>query len=156
MVIQTKNVELLENSKVKLTITVSGSAVQEEYDSTVKDHCKTVHLKGFRKGKVPPEILKRKFRPTLISETTQKILNTGFQKALETIDQKPLTHIVPTIKTEEDLEPGKDFSFEVLYEAYPHFELTDYSKIEIEELKVTIADEDIQRDFQNELREFRY
>lgn len=144
--VQNKTVDLLEDSEVKLAITVAGDDTQKEYDILVGHYCKTAQVKGFRKGKVPADVLKRKFGPALLSETAQKIIEQSLEEAIESIDQKPLAQAVPEIKADDDLVPGKDFTFEVLYDTYPQVEIGDYAKSEIEAPKVEVTDDDIQRE----------
>src|SRR5271157_5830151 len=69
-----KEVELLENSQVKLTIHVPTADVKQEYDSIVKEYCEKAQLKGFRKGKVPAEVIIRKLGPSLVDQTRAEVL----------------------------------------------------------------------------------
>ena len=147
--IQNKSVDLLENSTVKLTITVSGDDTKREYDNIVQDYRKNIQLKGFRKGKVPPDILKRKIGSVLISEAAKHIIEESIKEALETIEHKPLANIVPEVNTKDSLDPGQDFSFEVLYDAYPQVELGNYNNIEVEEPEVEITKEDLERELKS-------
>jgi trigger factor len=44
-----------------LTITVGKDDITARYDDLLRDYTKTLQMPGFRKGKVPREVLMRKF-----------------------------------------------------------------------------------------------
>ena len=52
-VITNKKIEKLENSAVKLSLTVGKEYVASEYGDLLKKYGKDIQIKGFRKGKVP-------------------------------------------------------------------------------------------------------
>lgn len=147
--ITTKEVELQENSSVKLKITVKKKSVKEEYDNLVGKYCKTVQLKGFRKGKVPADILIRKFGDSLIAETTENIIRGSLEDILESIKHKPLPYSTPAVDSEVPLDLQKDFVYDVSYDTYPEIKLSDYLGLEYEELKVKITAEDLKRELKN-------
>ena len=72
--VKEKNVEHLDNSAVKLTVTVGQETVKDEYSSLLKEYAKGAQIKGFRKGHVPTEVLERKFGESIRFEASQKVL----------------------------------------------------------------------------------
>ena len=142
----TKEVELLENSQVKLKIHVPTADVKQEYDSIVKEYCEKAHLKGFRKGKVPVDVIVRKLGPSLIDQTRSEVLEKSLSAIFDTVEQKPLPYATPEIKSEEALELGKDFSFEVIYDTWPAVELGPYLGLEVDQPEWEVTDEDLGRE----------
>ena len=65
--IEKQDEHLQENAEVKLSVTIAVSAVQHAYDVIVAEHCRSVSIKGFRKGKVPRDVLIRKAGDALLS-----------------------------------------------------------------------------------------
>jgi len=147
--ITTKKVELQENSSVKLKITVKKKSVKEEYDNLVRKYCETVQVKGFRKGKVPADILIRKFGDSLTAETTENIIRGSLEDILESIKHRPLPYSTPTVDSQSSLDLENDFVYEVIYDTYPEIELSDHLGLEYEELKVKITSEDLKRELEN-------
>jgi trigger factor len=145
-VIKNKETELLENSGVRLSITVDKEAIQKEYDALVQEYCKTARLDGFRRGKVPPDILIRRYGPVLIGETTERVLKKSLEQALEGVEQKPITTSLPSVDAGEGLKLGEDFTYKVSYDTYPKIELPEYKGLEFEELEVQIGEEDLERE----------
>ncbi|RKX79761.1 MAG: trigger factor [Spirochaetes bacterium] len=147
--IKEKIIEPQEHSSVKLTITVDKEALKKEYDDLVKKYCKTVEVKGFRKGKVPPSILIRKFGDTIKNETFLNVMEKSLEMAIEDVDKKPLPLDIPHLENDLNIEEGtleKDFTFTVTYDTYPEIKLGKYTDIEIEEPVVNIKDEDVERE----------
>ena len=142
----TKEVQLLEDSKVKLTIRVPTDDVRKQYDDILKEYTQKAHLKGFRPGKVPADIIVRKLGPALIDQTKAEVLEKSLSEAFESVEQKPIPYSTPEIKADEALEIGKDFSFEVIYDTWPVVELGPYAGLEIDQPQWEITDEDIGRE----------
>ena len=142
----TKEVELLENSQVKLKVHVPTADVKQEYDSIVKEYCQNAHLKGFRKGKVPADVIIRKLGSSLIDQTRAEVLEKTLSEIFDTVEQKPIPYATPEIKSEEALELGKDFSFEVIYDTWPAIELGPYMGLEVDQPEWEITDEDMGRE----------
>ncbi len=142
----TKQVELLENSQVKLKITVPGEDVRKEYDAIVKEYCEKARLPGFRKGKVPAEVLIRKLGPSLLDETKVHLMEHGIDEVLDTVEQKPLPYDQPDVKADAPLELGKEYSFEIIYDTYPAVTLGAYTGLEVEEPAWEVTDDDIGRE----------
>ncbi len=78
----TKEVQLLENSKVKLTIRIPTEDVRKQYDDILKEYTQKAHLKGFRPGKVPADIIIRKLGPALIDQTQSEVLEKSLSEVV--------------------------------------------------------------------------
>ena len=142
----TKEVELLENSQVKLKVRIPTDDVQKEYDGIVKEYCEKAHLDGFRRGKVPAEVIIRKLSSSLIDQTRAELLEKSLREIFESVEKKPIPYATPEIKAEDALELGKDFSFEVIYDTWPTVELGPYAGLTIDEPDWEVTDEDLGRE----------
>jgi trigger factor len=147
-VVTNKEIKTLENSVVELTVTIEKDAVKKEYDELLKNYSKTAHMKGFRKGKVPTEVLERKFGEGLISESGFNMIEKSLEEVLKDADKKPLPYSQPSLKDEDDLKItlDSDLVFTVTYETYPEVKLGEYKGFEIEIPEVKIAAEDEKRE----------
>jgi trigger factor len=145
-VIKNKETELLENSSVRLTITVGEEAVHKEYDGLLLEYTRNVRMDGFRKGKVPSNILLRKFGDIILGETAERVVQKSLEQALEGGGEKPIATSIPTVDAVDKLELGKEFSFKVTFDTFPKIELPEYKGLEFEELAVEVGDEDLERE----------
>ena len=143
--VQDTKIEKIENSAVKLTVTIPSSEVKTAYDDLVKRYSKDAQVKGFRKGKVPRDILERKFGEAFRAETLQDVVEKGLGEAIGTVEQKPLPYARPSL-VDEDLElvMDQDLTFSVTYDVFPEVELGTYKGLEVTapQVKITKADED--------------
>jgi len=146
--VKEKNIETLENSSVRLSVTIDKTAVEDEYSNLVKIYTKSARIKGFRKGKVPPAILEQKFGDSLRAETSMNLMENSLKEIFEEIEEKPLPYSVPEVEGDAEIERGKDFSFSVKYDVYPAVQLGDYKGLEIEQPSVTIGKEDVNRELE--------
>ncbi len=142
----TKEVELLENSQVKLRIKIPTEDVKKQYDDILKEYAQKAHLKGFRPGKVPADVIVRKLGPALIDQTRSEVLEKSLSEIFESVEQKPIPYATPEIKADDALELGKDYAFEVIYDTWPSIELGPYQGLEIDQPAWEITDEDIGRE----------
>jgi trigger factor len=151
-VISSKNVEMLEHSAVKLSVTVPQDEVQKAYDATVRDYAANARIDGFRKGHVPASVLERKFGGSIKLDATGRIMEKAVEEAVKDIEEKPLAYASPVLEGEPSLDLGKDFSFAVTYDVFPKVACPDWKGIKIEEPTVAISSEDEERELA-ELRE---
>ena len=147
--IANKDIEKLDNSAVKLTVTVEKSALKQEYDDLLAKYAKSAQIKGFRKGKVPASILEKKFGEGIKQEAAANSIEKGLKEVFDEIEEKPLPYVTPELQDEE-LEPelDKDLTFTVRYDIFPEIELGDYKGLEIEVPKVSVTKEDEERELE--------
>jgi trigger factor len=145
-----KKLENIENSAVKLTVTVSKDTAKEEYKKLLKDYSRKAHIKGFRKGKAPVSVLENKFGEAIKSESFMNLIEKSVSEALDTAEKKPLYYSQPTLLDEENLNFSfdEDFSYAVSYDIFPEFELGEYTGIEYDKPSVTIKASDIKAELE--------
>ncbi len=151
--VQEKTIEKLEDSAVKLSITVPAEEVRKAYDDLVKKYAGSAQIKGFRKGKVPRDILERKFGDGFRAEAVQDLVESALQEVFQEIEERPLPYARPSLVDEElELEPEKSLSFSVTYDIFPEVEPGPYEGLTVHEPKVKITSEDEDREIE-ELRQ---
>lgn len=148
----TKNFEKLEHSAVKLTVTVDKTDVRAAYDDLLKDYAKNVHIDGFRKGKVPTNILERKFGPQIKLDAMGRVLDKAVESALEGETLVPLSYAQPSLDGEPTFDLDKDFTFAVSYDVFPEVTAGDIEGAEVEVPACSIAKADEEREM-DEIRE---
>lgn len=147
-----KKIKELENSAVELTVTVPEKEVKKSYDALVKKYCKTAQVKGFRKGKVPPSVLEKKYGEALRQEAAMELIDQSLKEAIDEVEEqhKPLPYSQPALKDEEnlDMELKGDFSYTVTYDVAPNFEVTEYKGLEVEVPEVTVDEEEFNKEIE--------
>ncbi len=145
-----KEVENLENSSVRLTVTVDKNEAKTKYDELLKKYAKTAQIKGFRKGKVPPQILEQKYGEGIKEEAMINIIEESLKEVIDEVDQKPLPYSRPALDDEDNtnLSFDEDFTYSVVYDVYPDIELGEYKGLEIEEPQVKVLKKDVDRELE--------
>lgn len=146
--VKEKKIEQLDNSAVKLTITVEQDAVRSEYDTLLKEYARNAQIKGFRKGKVPPAVLERKFGESIRHEASQKSLENALRSVFDEIEEKPLPYCTPTLTDEPDFSMESDMTFAVTYDVFPEITIGEYDGIQVEEPQVSISKDDEKRELE--------
>lgn len=142
----TRETTLLDNAQVRMRITVPGDEVRREYDAIVREYCEHARIPGFRKGKVPADVMIRKLGSSLVEQTRAQVLEKAVQDAFEHAEHKPFPYANPEVKADNAIEPGRDWTFEVTYDTFPAVELGPYTGLEVEEPSWQVDDEDIGRE----------
>ncbi len=146
--IKSKEIKTLENSVVELSVTIEKDAVKKEYDELLTKYAKTAHVSGFRRGKVPPAILERKYSESLKMESGYNLMEKCLEEILKDAEKKPLPYYTPKLVNEEafSVNLDSDLSFTVTYETYPEVKLGQYKGIEIEVPEVKLSKDDEERE----------
>lgn len=142
MIIST-NIEKLEKSSMRLTVTVAKEFVQQKYNHVLKEYCKSARIDGFRVGKVPPKVLESKYGREIKLDAFQKIIEEAMEEAWkdESI-AKPLPYAHPDLDEEPDFNLDSDFTFKIKYDVYPEFALPDTKNINIEVSECSVSKDD--------------
>ena len=149
----TKKIENLENSSVKLTVTIGKADVAASYNEVVAKYAKNIQIPGFRKGKVPVSVLERKYGDALkndaVSEIIEKALGDIFDELDKNkADERPLPYSQPSIDDIPLLDTSKDLTFSVKYDVFPKVEVKNFDGIEIKVPQVSITDDDLKEELE--------
>jgi trigger factor len=137
-----------------LSVMVDKKNIQTKMDERLKELQKEVALKGFRPGKVPPEVIKSQFGKSIYGEVVDKILRETTSKA---IDEKKLKVAgQPKIDLKQFGE-GKDLNYELQIDCLPNVTLKSFDKFKATSFKVKIEDkiiEDKLKEIANQNKQF--
>ncbi len=124
----TVQLEDIDDVKKKVTFEVPLERFQDVMDAQYRDLRKTVQLKGFRRGKVPINILRSYFRDKVEADTARTIIEETFQPGLAENNITP----VSILKVEpEPVEPDKPFKYVAEIEVPPPVELKEYKGLKL-------------------------
>ena len=124
-----------------LSVIVDKKNVQTKMNERLNELQKEVALKGFRPGKVPPDVIKSQFGKSIYGEVVDKILRETTTKA---IDEKKLKVAgQPKIDLKQFGE-GKDLNFELQIDCLPTVSLKSFDKFKATSFKVKIEEKIIE------------
>ncbi|MCL2043104.1 MAG: trigger factor [Treponema sp.] len=153
----TKEITRLEKSNVKINLTIPKEDVQSQYHDLIKDYAKNIQLPGFRKGKVPQDVLERKFGEALKGEALGKIVEKAVGEVFDDEnlprDERPLPYSQPQLQEEDlKLDFDKDLSFSLIYDVLPKVTVGQWKGLEVEVPDAAVTEEDLTRELE-EVRE---
>lgn len=139
------NVVDVSSSEKEIEVKLTYSEIKDDLDKQVKKESKKIQIPGFRKGKVPPNMLKKFYGDALEYEASEKVSNEWFWKIAE--DQK-LQPIGRPSMTDLQFEPGQDLKFKVKYEVIPDLKLKDYKNLSFEVPEFIVKDDEVEKEIQ--------
>jgi trigger factor len=140
------DLEALNPTRVKLTVEVPFEELKPSLDAAYKKIAGQVTIPGFRKGRVPPQVIDQRFgRSMVLDEAVNEALPGFYGQAVEENGVKVLGQPEVDVTKFDDGE-GLIFTAEV--DIRPEFEVPDYEGIEVtvDDAEVTDAEVDEQLD----------
>ncbi len=135
-------VETLENSKVKLTMTVSAEEFNKALDAAFKKVSKTLAVPGFRKGKMPRQMFESKFGvESLYEDALDVVLPKAYMAA---IDEANIAPVAAPSWDIEQIGKGQELVAVATVVVKPEVELGEYKGIEVAELSTDVTAEDVE------------
>ena len=131
------SIKNLDKCQVKLTVELDAAEVAAVVKDVEKVFVREAQIPGFRKGKVPLELIRKEFKDGLQKETQRAIFQKNYADAVkaEGVEEVALADV-------QDLaydEKGGGFS--AIIEVRPKFKLPTYKGLKIEERDTTVKDE---------------
>ena len=126
-----------------LQITVPPALVDEHLDRMYESARQQVNLKGFRPGKVPRELIQKKFGPSILAEAKEQMLNRFFGEACRSKDLSPIGRIAIDDFEKLEIKPGSALKFVAKIDVRPTFELKDSKHLEIAPFVAEATDADV-------------
>jgi len=144
-------VEYIEETSVRkaLSFEVEPELVQTEIDKRAKELARKVRLPGFRPGKTPLEVVKKRFRDEIMSEAAEAIVN---KVVFDELEGRGLRPLAPPKVEEVSLEEGQPMKFKAVFETLPLVELPDWKGLEVKVKGASVSDEDVDKELEK-LRE---
>ncbi|WP_250278504.1 trigger factor [[Clostridium] colinum] len=136
------NIENMDTNKYKITFSVSAERFQEGLDYSFNKNQKHFNIKGFRKGKVPRQIIEKTYGPEVFyDDALNFVLQDAYAKAAEEskleIVSKPEIDVVSVSK-----EEGVVFSATVYTK--PEVKVSDYKGLVCEKPSTTVNKDDVE------------
>ena len=133
-VTETKN----EGLSREYTLTITASDFEATVTNRIEELAKTIQLPGFRKGKVPVSLVRKKYGQNVMGEALDQAVNEAATKVMSDNNLRPAMQPKLEIVKFED---GQDIECSMAVETMPEIELGDFSKLKIER-QVVETDED--------------
>ncbi len=136
----------VDKKTVEITVEVPNEKIQKGLEVAYKDVAKKVNIPGFRKGKVPKQVLINNFsKEYFLEEAANHILPDVYEEVLNTVEEENAPLGKPQIEMVQ-LEEDKEFIFKIIADAKPEFEIGEYKGIELDKEEVEVTDEEVEEE----------
>jgi len=133
----------------ELELEIPAEEVSKKMESVAKDFARLAMIPGFRKGKAPVSLIRRRFAEDIKGEVLQTLVPERVEKALAEQKLSPVTQ--PKVD-KLDFNEGQPVKFRAVFEVMPEFELGSYKELELEMPTMDITDDDVAKALE-EMRE---
>ena len=146
------NIQSKKGLKTTLSIIVDKSEIKKKLENRLLELQSQIDLKGFRKGKVPPMVIKNQFGKAIYGEVIDKVLKESTTKAIQ--DKKLKVAGQPKIDLKTFGE-GKDLNFELQLDLLPEIKLQTFEKYKISEYLVKVSKDVLEERLENLSKEYK-
>ena len=141
-------VEKLENSMAKLTIEVPAEELEKALQSAFMKNKDKISVPGFRKGKVPRQMVEKMYGPEIFYEdAANELIPEAYEKAVEECEEDIVSS--PEIDVVQ-IEKGKPFIFTAEVALKPEVKLGKYKGVKVEMAETTVTDEEVDAEINKE------
>jgi len=135
-VVETNTEGLLRDFK----ITIAANDIQQRVDARLTEVGRDVSIPGFRPGKAPLKILKQRYGGSVMGEVLEAAVQESSQDVLSERGLRPAGQ--PKIEV-VSFDEGKDLEYDLSVEILPDIETVDLASLELDRVKVTPTDDEI-------------
>ena len=141
-------VEKLEKNMAKLTIEVSPEDLDKAIEKAYQKQKKQISIPGFRKGKVPRQMVEKMYgKEVFYEDAANELIPDAYDKALEECEED----IVSSPKIEvTQIEAGKPFVFTAEVALKPEVKLGKYKGVKIDKIDTEVTEEDVMAEINKE------
>jgi trigger factor len=136
------SVESVEPTRVKINVVVEPDELRPAIDRTVRRLAREVRVPGFRKGKVPRQVMEARLgRGAIVADAIEnEAVPEFYAKALEELEIQPLSRAQVDTPSYADGEP---LEFSATVEVKPELKLPPYKGIQVERPVAEVTDEQV-------------
>lgn len=135
-------VEEQEAWRRRINVTVPAGIVQTERNKIIQRVGSRLKLPGFRKGKLPANVVEQRFGPSVDQELVDKLVGEAYREALKVEGLEPISEgQVENI----EYEPRQELSFSITFDVQPVFDIARVGGFQVERPTIDVSDEDKER-----------
>src|SRR5262249_35726925 len=133
----------------ELELEIPADEVSKATERVAKELARVARVPGFRPGKTPISLIKRRFADDIKGEVLQTLVPERVEKA---VAEQKLTPVSRPEVDNLDYNEGQPLKFRAVFEVLPDFELANYKDLELEMPAMDITEDDVAKTLE-EMRE---
>jgi trigger factor len=124
----------------ELELEIPAEEISKASEKVAKEFAKMARVPGFRPGKAPLALIKRRFAEDIKGEVLQNLVPETVEKA---VAEQKLTPVSQPQVDKLEFNEGQPVKFRASFDVLPEFTLANYKKLEIEMPEMNLTDEDV-------------
>lgn len=126
----------------ELDLEIPSEEVQKAVERVAREFARVARVPGFRPGKAPVTLIRRRFAEDIKGEVLQSLLPEQIEKA---VSEQKLTPITQPRVDHVDYAENGPLKFRAVFEVLPEFELGTYKDLEVEVEAAEVGDADVEK-----------
>jgi trigger factor len=124
----------------ELDLEIPAEEVSKAMERVAKEFAKVARVPGFRPGKAPITLIRRRFADDIKGEVLQSLVPERVEKA---VTEQKLTPVSQPKVEQLDFNDGQPLKFRAVFEVLPEFELGNYKDLQLEMPVMDVVGEDV-------------
>ncbi len=133
---------LAEGLKREFKVTLPAQELDQRVDQRLRQIGATVRLPGFRPGKVPMPLLKKRYGMSVMGEILEQAVQDSSSRAMAERGLRPAT--MPKIEITAFGE-GTDLEYKMALELLPEIKPIDFATLDLERMKADVSDDEVEK-----------
>ncbi len=128
--------------KREVELEIPAENVEKATEKVARDIARIARIPGFRPGKAPITLVRRRFAGDIQGEVVQSLVPEYLEKAL---DEKKLVPVARPEVDKVEFKEGEPLKFRAVFEVLPEFELGDYKNLQVQVDEIEVGDAQVDK-----------
>jgi len=131
-----------EGLKHEMTVVVEAADIERRVTDRLNEIGRSIRLPGFRPGKVPLNVLRKRYGPSVVGEVLERTVSDSSTEAMRERNLRPA--LQPKVEI-VSFNEGQDLQYKLAVEVLPQIDLGNFAELQLERLKPEVPEEEIDR-----------
>jgi trigger factor len=132
----------VSDTRKNLVVEIPSTVVDAEIDKVARDYSRAARIPGFRPGKVPPKVVRQRFRDQILHDVAHGLIPRAVDEALRERGVEPVN--TPDIR-DVVVEEGQPLKFTASFETVPAIDPGDYSSLTLRRKDARVEDDAVEQ-----------
>jgi trigger factor len=130
----------------ELDLEIPADEVTKKLESVAKEFARVARVPGFRPGKAPVSLIRRRFADDIKGEVVQSLVPQRVERA---VTEQKLTPVSQPQVEQLDFTEGQPLKFRAVFEVLPEFALGSYKDLDLEMPVMDVTDDDVNKEIES-------
>src|SRR3989338_1204196 len=127
----------------KVFVEISKEHVDKQFESAYAEFKKHAHLKGFRKGHIPKNLIRDQYKKPISESVAESLIEESYKKACLENNVIPVSPLKLDDGSLTNLNEGGSFAYAGAFEIKPRLDTINYDNLTVTKPEVIVSDEEI-------------